>query len=336
VGQQGAGRVPARQAKCLRHWFFQIVSAMVLAGILAGCGYMGEPLPPALKRPMRVTDLAAVERGSKIIIQFTIPKVTTEGLPIKKPEDIELRIGPGENPFNLEAWQRTSDRVPVDANGKAEAPAAKYYDKVVYINVNVHGDSGRPSGPSNWIILPVVPALPTPEGLEAADAPDAVRLEWHAAAGEFRIFRKLTGEQDLKQIGTSTKPTFVDGTIEYGKSYSYYVQSVEKIGDAYAESEISGVNAFKPEDHFAPATPGGVSAVPGTRSIDLVWERNTEKDFASYRIYRGGEKVAEGLTAPSYSDRDAKPGIKYEYQLSAVDTAGNESTKSPIVEAVIP
>ena len=86
-----------------------------MALLLAGCGYIGEPLPPALRRPVRVTDLAAVERGSKIIIQFTIPKVTTEGLPIKGDEDIELRIGPPDDPFRMAAWQRTSERVPVSA-----------------------------------------------------------------------------------------------------------------------------------------------------------------------------------------------------------------------------
>jgi fibronectin type 3 domain-containing protein len=79
-----------------------------------------------------------------------------------------------------------------------------------------------------------------------------------------------------------------------------------------------------------------VSAVPGTRSIELVWNRSTEKDFASYRIYRDGKKIADGLTAPSYSDRDVQPRMKYSYQVSAVDTAGNESAKSAAADTVIP
>ena len=77
-------------------------------------------------------------------------------------------------------------------------------------------------------------------------------------------------------------------------------------------------------------------AIPGTRTIELVWDRNTEKDFAGYRIYRDGKKVSEGQTAPAFSDSDVKPGTTYRYQVSAVDTAGNESALSAAVETAIP
>jgi hypothetical protein len=312
----------------------------LLIALLASCGYMGQPLPPALRRPVPVSDLAAVERGSKIVIQFTIPKVTTEDLPIKGDPDVELRVGPPANPFQMEEWQRTAERVPVDVQGKkfahVEVPASKWYNKTVDIAVNVHGPGGHTAGWSRFIILPVVPALPTPEGLEATNAADAVHLEWHAAAPEFRVFRKLQEEPDWMQIVTSTKPDWTDSTIEYGKTYQYRVQTIEKTDDTYAESEISDATTIKPIDTFAPAVPVGLSAVPGTRSIELVWLRNTEKDFASYRVYRGGQKIAEGLTAPNYSDRDAKQGMRYEYQVSAIDTANNESEKSPAVSGAIP
>jgi len=308
--------------------------------MLAGCGYIGEPLPPALNRPVIVTDLAAVERGSKIIVQFTIPKVTTEDLPIKGNEDIELRIGTPNDPFDMAAWQRTSDRVPVSAKGAAarvEVPASKWYLKTVDIAVNVHGPSGHSVGWSMFVIVPVVPALPVPEAVAATDAPDAVHLEWHAAAPEFRILRKLEEEANWNLLSTSTKPSYADNTIEYGKTYQYLVQSIEKTGaTTYAESDLSAPKTFKPTDKFPPAVPAGLTAVPGSRSIELVWERNTEKDFASYRVYRGGQLIAGNLTAPAYSDRDAKQGVKYQYQVSALDNAGNESVKSPVAEGVIP
>ena len=309
----------------------------VMCIVLTGCGYIGDPLPPALRRPLRVTDLAAVQRGSNIVIQFTIPATTTEDLPLRGNEEVELRVGLPEADVN--AWARMADREPVKSTANVahvEVPAAKWYNKTVNIAVNVHGPTGHSLGWSPYVSVAVVPALPKPEGLAAANAPDAVHLEWHAGAPEFRIFRKLEADTGFTQIGTSTQPAYTDSTIEYGKAYDYMVQSVEKIGTAYAESELSETKSFRPVDTFAPAVPTGLSAVPGSRSIDLVWDRNTEKDFAAYRVFRNGQQIAEGITAPSFSDRDVKPGTRYQYQVSALDNAGNQSAKSPVAEAVIP
>lgn len=304
---------------------------------LAGCGYIGEPLPPALRRPVLVNDLTAVQVGSNIVIQFTIPKTTTEDLPIKGGEDIELRVGP--HGADMAAWQRTSDRVPVsakDTSASVKVPASKWYNKAVDIAVNIHGPTGHSAGWTPFVAVSVVPALPKPEALVASDAPDAVHLEWHAGAPEFRISRKLQEDANWTQIGTSSKPSYTDSMIEYGKTYQYQVMAVEKAGATYAQSELSDATTFKPKDTFAPAVPSGLSAVPGSRSIELVWDRNTEKDFAGYRVFRDGQQVAEGVTAPAYSDRDVNPGTKYTYQVSALDNAGNESARSPAVEAVIP
>jgi hypothetical protein len=316
---------------------------VLLAGWLTGCGYPGEPLPPALNRPTGVRDLAAVEHGNKIVVHFTVPKKTTEDLPIKGNPDVELRIGPYVGPnFETALWERNSERVAAGdihlsaSIASVELPAEKLYGKTMVIGVRVHGPGGRSVGWSNLEVVTVVPALAAPEGLAAKDAPDAVQLEWHAAAPEFRIYRKAPDDPEWALTGTSLKPVFLDGTIEFGKTYKYVVQSVEKTGDKYAESERSVEIGFKPTDRFAPAVPAGLMGVPGTRTIELVWERNTEKDFAGYRIYRDGKKVSEGQTAPAFSDRDVKAGTTYRYQVSAVDTAGNESTLSGAVETAIP
>jgi len=304
---------------------------------------MGQPLPPALNRPEPVQDIAAVERGSNIVVQFTVPAITTDGLALRKSEtDIELRVGPPpQGAFTTAAWERPADRAPVVPDDKAklarvEVPAAKYYGKTVDIAVNVHGPGGHTVGWSRFAVVQVVPELPTPQALDASDAPDAIQLEWHAAAPEFRVLRKLVPDVNWVQIGTSARPSYTDNMIEYDKTYQYMVQSIQKTQEGYAESELSDVKTFKPADKFPPAVPVGVTAVPGTRTIELVWDRNTEKDFAGYRVYRDGKKIAEGLTAPAFSDRDVQPKVMYRYDVSAVDTAGNESARSAAVEAVIP
>ena len=321
----------------------RVAIALAAAVMLAGCGYPGEPLPPALNRPVRVVDLNAVQQGSKILVHFTVPKVTTEGVPIPGTPEIEVRIGeapPG--PFNTAAWEKSSERVPTSAitvnsqMATATVDASKMTGKTEAIFVRVLGPHGRNVGWSNPQQVTVVPPLPTPEGLTAANAPDAVRLEWHAGAAQFRVYRRSGDSAEWKQIGIADKPFYVDATIDYGKTYEYEVQSIEKSGDKFAESEASRFFSFKPEDKFPPAVPTGLTAVAGSRDIELTWDRNTEKDLAAYRVYRDGKKIAEGLNSPSYSDKNVKPGTKYSYQVSSVDGAGNESMLSGTMEAAIP
>jgi hypothetical protein len=314
---------------------------------LAGCGYPGEPLPPALNRPLNVKDLAAVERGEKIIVHFTVPAKTTEDLPVKGAPELELRIGPmPDGRFDTGDWERNSERVPdgsisiAKGLATAEIPAQKFYGKNEVVGVRVLGPAGRNAGWSNFELVNVVAALQTPAALEAKDAPDAVRLDWHATAPEFRVYRRTAGEKgekdsDFTLIGTSARPFLVDTGIEFGRTYKYFVQSVERTGEKFAESDLSDEITFKPQDRFAPAKPAGLTAVPGTRTIELVWERSPEKDFAAYRVYRDGQKISDE-TSPAFSDKDVKPGVRYKYQVSAVDTAGNESALSTPAETAIP
>jgi hypothetical protein len=322
---------------------------------------------------MRAADLSAVQRGSSIYIQFTAPEATTENLPLRDEPDIELRVGPmPEGEFTIAKWESASERVPpssihtdeiqpappppsktttkkttrrkrpnvpapvAELHATARVDASRLYGKTVVIGVRIHGSHGQDVGWSRLEALELVPALPVPEALAASDAPDAVRLDWHAAAPEYRVFRMASDEKTFRQIGTSDKPFYVDPTIEYGKTYEYRVQSIRKSGEHYAESELSASATFKPTDRFAPSVPTGLSVVPGSKTIELVWDRNTERDFAYYQVFRDGSKVAEGLTAPAYSDRDVKPGTRYRYQVLAVDTSGNASALCAPVETAIP
>jgi fibronectin type 3 domain-containing protein len=117
------------------------------------------------------------------------------------------------------------------------------------------------------------------------------------------------------------------------------VQTVAKIDEKrVAESDLSEEAVIKPVDTFPPAAPAGLHATIGPASIELSWDPNGESDVAGYRVYRsagGGAfgKIADVGIAPSYSDRTVKKDTAYRYQVSAVDRAGNESTRSESVEA---
>ena len=357
-----------------------LVPVLVLAaGLLTGCGYAGEPKPPALKRPEKVKNLDAAERGDKIIVTFSLPDQTTEGLRIEEPPDVELRIGVAPATWNQVEWEKNSERIAVPAGpwpgpppkaprpsklakptarGKAAKKAkqtaaaakaadqamlvravdidpTKYADKSVVIGVRVHGPSGQDDGWSRLISLEVKPVLGAPRDLKAANARDAVHLQWTASAPEFRIFRKLPADTDWSQIGDSTQSSFDDKTIEFGNVFQYRVESVRKTGEIWQESDPSEAISWTPKDEFPPAVPTGLATIAGTKTIELVWDRVADSDVAGYRVYRNGVKVADGLQTPTYSDKDVVTAGKYNYQVSAVDQAGNESGKSLAADAVM-
>jgi hypothetical protein len=325
---------------------------LVAVLLLTGCGYEGDPKPPALMRPLKATDLSAVEHGAKIVVSFTLPSETTEGLPIHPAPDVELRIGALPSPWNLEKWVAGSDRVPVPsqpavpipANAPAtpattrarlarrvEIDAAQYVGKSAVVGVLVHGPKGRDDG---WVTfgIEVVPVLSAPRDVKATDAPNAVHLTWVGDAPSYRVFHRLmagnAADADWVPIGTSTTSSFDDKTFEYGKTWQYYVQATRSAGDGTAESEASVALTFTPKDIFPPAVPTGLTVIVGAKSAELSWDSVTDADLAGYRVYRNGLKIADSLTTPSYSDKDVVVGGQYRYQVSSVDLSGNESEKS--------
>ncbi|MGI8991692.1 MAG: fibronectin type III domain-containing protein, partial [Bryobacteraceae bacterium] len=307
-----------------------------LALTLANCGYIGETLPPALNLPVRIADLAAVERGSNIIIQFSIPKQSTEGLVLKQPPDLDLRIGP-----TLADAKRLPNVPNSGAAVRYAAPAEEWYGKDVVIGVKALNSRGRDAGWSNLPTLSIVPAVPKPSGLILKDVPSGVQLNWQSPATMFRVYRRDGPLGNWSVLASPNASAFDDIATDYGKTYTYFVQALAPAGNSVAESEPSDEETITPKDTYAPAVPMGLGAVVSTKSIELVWDRNTESDLAGYWVYRAlgagpFERVSGLQESPSFSDSKVEPGKHYRYAVSSVDRQNNESKQSAPVEATAP
>jgi hypothetical protein len=321
---------------------------------LAGCGYVGDPLPPLANIPARVSDLAAMQRGGRIIVQFTVPARTTEGHPIP-PLRLDLRAGPADR-FAEDQWAAGARQIPPDAmaggcNAKAgqeacptaryEIPAADWTGKEVIFGVRAVAGNGKKSGWSNFVVVPVVTAPEKPGAIVPASTQQGVRLTWQARGTDFRIFRK-TGDGDYAPAANVQNPDWTDTATEFGKRYAYVVQSIVKLDNGKeAESELSDEASIIPRDIFPPAAPKGVQGSSAPNSIELNWERNGEDDLNGYRVYRAEgsralEKIADISAVPSYSDRRVEHGKTYRYAITAMDQAGNESPRSAPVEVAMP
>ncbi len=75
--------------------------------------------------------------------------------------------------------------------------------------------------------------------------------------------------------------------------------------------------------------------------LKISWQPNNEPDLAGYFVYYGVQtgfynyRLAVG-PQPEYTIRDLKPGATYFIAVTAVDTAGNESTFSEQIRVRLP
>jgi len=312
---------------------------------LSGCAYVGDPLPPALRIPKPITDLAASQSGGDILVSFTIPDTSMEEIKLSSIGAVELKIGPSTAAFNAEAWSasaRTLDTTTKEP-GKAEVkiPVRDWANQEVVLGVRTANAKMRVSPWSNFVTLKIVSPLDKPSQVSAIATIAGVVLKWAnptpRPAVEWKLFRRSAGEAAVIEIATVKTPTYTDTGASFDILHRYEIQAIE----AGATSERSDPLSITPVDTFAPAIPQGLSALAGPASAQLSWERNQEQDLALYRIYRAISngpftKIAESPAAANYRDAAVTAGATYRYSISAVDRKGNESTKSEPMEILIP
>ena len=333
---------------------------------LSGCGYVGDPLPPALHIPKPVLDLRVIERGRNLEISFAMPIASGEGLPIREAGKIDLRVGGAPvPPFDLNAWLAGARSVPVEwpalpqpvaipqKKGTTAAPvvlqtvtkafdAESWAGKDIILGVRLTSPSGRWNAMSNLVAISVIPPLTAPADFAADSRADGIHLKWAAPAQpgvHYRVTRQI-GDAPAQTIADLAETQYLDLVTAFGPTYRYTLQSYVRAGDINAVSEPSAGLAVPHIDHFAPGVPTGLAVLAGATTIELGWDRNTDADLAKYRVYRAlGDgaftRVAE-MEPPAFRDAQIQTGQRYRYAITAVDRLGNESARSEPAEVEAP
>jgi hypothetical protein len=322
------------------------------AASLAGCGYIGDPLPPSLNIPIAIEDFHGVQRGDRVLLAFTPSIRATDGLLLRSLGGVDLRAAPvpRENgPVDPGTWEAAAKPIIVaDAEVKlmeVSVPVGAWVGQDVAFGVRTISPQGKPSAWSPLLRFRIVQPLPAPAGLTGVPRPHGALLEWQpgpvTAETGWRIFRKAGDTEEFALAGKAAKPEWTETGLQYGQRYTYLVQAFAPGGSVEAEGEMSQPASFLLQDTFPPATPAGITIIAGVKSVELAWERNVEDDLQGYQVYRAlGEGPFEKLgvltSAPSISDAAVESGKKYRYRVSALDTAGNESKSSDPVDIVAP
>jgi hypothetical protein len=130
--------------------------------------------------------------------------------------------------------------------------------------------------------------------------------------------------------------TYSDPKPQWGARRCYVVRTVQTVETAVVESDPSPVTCVTPEDVFPPAAPANLAAVASQGAVSLIWERVSAADLSGYLVLRGD--APDGPLEPlfdlpiretTYRDASAKPGVRYVYEVVAVDHAATPNRSLP-------
>lgn len=144
-------------------------------------------------------------------------------------------------------------------------------------------------------------------------------------------------------VAPTVLPTFSDPIVAWGVPQCYAVRTVATDGLWVVQSEPSPVTCVTPRDIFPPAAPANLAAVASEGAISLIWERVTTPDVAGYLVLRGPAPdgplkslFEEPIRETTFRDMTAVPGVRYVYEVVAVDRAATPNKSRPsnrVVEA---
>jgi chitodextrinase len=215
--------------------------------------------------------------------------------------------------------------------------ATSYSYKVSAIDAAGNESSQSATASATTQTPPDTTAPSTPSGLSAnATSSSQINLSWTASTDNvgvtgYKIYRGGTN------IGTSTGTSYSNTGLTANTSYSYKVSAIDAAGNESSQSTTATATtqaATGGTDTTAPSTPSGLTANAASSSeITLSWTASTDDvGVTGYKIYRGGTYVAAS-TGTSYTNPALTASTSYSYSVSAIDAAGNESSKSTTATA---
>jgi uncharacterized protein len=351
---------------------------------LAACGKRGPPVAPERKLPAAVQNLQGTVEGGSIRLSWTLPKIRLDRSALKEVRRTEvyrrLEDGTIEEPARpavlvfgglfgpapgVPGFERVAN-ITIAEPGQAQVQGNEvtYTDtqdlttghRYTYVVVAVD-ESGRPSPPSNRVVVALAAAPGPPPRVEALPGDAQVRLSWEAPATladgspapedlVYDVFRATApGAPTGRPLNPEpiTSRQYVDLTAQNDVTYQYAVRA--RLGPGGAQSQSSPVATATPEDTTPPAQPRGLVAVLAGPTVRLAWQAVPDPDVAGYLVYRSttaGRGHAPLTPTPqvgtTYVDPDVRPGQTYFYVVTAVDRAKrrNESVPSQEVSAKLP
>ncbi|OLV19637.1 hypothetical protein [Deinococcus marmoris] len=196
------------------------------------------------------------------------------------------------------------------------------------ITVSASGVSGKP-GEAVAVVTPRVGGdAPTLTGVEAQNS--ALKVTWAyagVAPAQIEVFRQ-NPQGDLVLVARLPGATtaFTDRNVQAPFAYAYLVAALDAQGK---RSDPSNVGGATPLNITATPLVQGLSVSAGGGGAVLRW--TADKGAASYTVYRtrgGRQERLSIVTAPSYTDAQAKTGDVY--RVVPIESSGIQGQEASV------
>jgi hypothetical protein len=211
---------------------------------------------------------------------------------------------------------------------------------VVFVN-----KKGQTAGLGNQaFIAPVAIPLP-PNDFSGQATEDSIRIHWTAPIANmdgskppriagYNVYRS-EDRQKFPPAPLNPQPLqalqYDDRSFLFDKVYYYALSVVGSRENPFAESNASALLEVPTRDTFPPGAPPHLDSLLESGVVIILWTAPAATDIAGYKIYRKEEGTADRQLLQkdlqkslSYRDASVQSGKKYLYEVTAIDTHGNE------------
>ena len=171
-----------------------------------------------------------------------------------------------------------------------------------------------------------------------------INLAWTdsapSATGTYRVMSNASTKQNAWSAGAylgDVRATSVSAAN--GSTWHFAIHAVTSVT---RDSNVVSISVnCAPVDGTAPGVPTITSAVPESCStVDVAWAPTTDtggSGLAGYNVWRDSTFIMRvSASTTSAADAGLAPSTAYSYQVSAVDTAGNQSARSSAMGTATP
>ncbi|WP_298440546.1 carboxypeptidase regulatory-like domain-containing protein [uncultured Ferrimonas sp.] len=184
--------------------------------------------------------------------------------------------------------------------------------------------------------------------LVTAPSIESVEVQSNIQTGQMTI-RFSTNEPatSLIRYGSSADNKANEQAISTGLSQNHQVTLTglsgnQQIWFSLIATDAAGNNGdYQGKSKLAPGIVSGLAAYAGNQEIGLIWSASAQRSVVGYNLYRSEDDGASfikvntaPLTRSYHSDLTVNNDHNYQYYVTAVDDAANESERSEVVAAI--